>query len=142
VNRTGQPREFVPQFTLLTETGRRYEEAVLPQAVSLIRGREEPTIPVLGAVEIDGIIPPSAKQSIDDAVYGVAIWAGAAPRADRPSISVRGLSAGHQDVSTPDGKAVTRYKTLRIDLIRRGDELNLNEREISLSEPAYEWIYW
>jgi hypothetical protein len=142
VNRTGQPREFIPQFTLLTETGKRYEEAVLPQAVSLIRGREEPTIPVLGAVEIDGVIPPSTKQAIDDAVFGVAIWDGVDPRADRLTIYVRGLSDGHQEVSTPDGKTVTRYKTLRIDLIRRGDELNLNEREISLAEPAYEWIYW
>ena len=40
------------------------------------------------------------------------------------------------------GKPVTKYKTLRIDLIRRGDHRNLNEKEIQLVEPPYEWIYW
>src|SRR5437762_2076432 len=65
VNRPGKPREFVPEFTLVTETGKRYEEAVLPMAVPLIKGREEPSIRVLGAVEIDGVIPPSTKQAID-----------------------------------------------------------------------------
>lgn len=142
VNKTGEPRDFVPQFTLLTDTGKRYEEAVLPKAVEIVKNREDPSIRLLGAVDVVGRIPPSAKEGIDDAVFGVALWDGVDPRADRLSIYVRGLSDGWQDVTTPDGKQITKYKTLRIDLIRRGDDRNLNEKEITLAEPPYEWIYW
>lgn len=143
VNRTGEPRDLVPQFILLTDTGKRYEEAVIPKAVKIIQAREDPTIPLLGAVEIAGVIPPSTKEGVDDAVFGVAIWDGVDPDADRMSIYVRGLSDGYVEVPATDGgKPRVRYKTLRIDLIRRGDNRNLNEKEIELAEPPFEWVYW
>ncbi len=143
VNRTGKPRDFVPQFTLVTDTNKRYEEAVIPKAIPLIKGREDPDRRVLGAVEIAGVIPPTKSATVDSAVFGVAMWDHVDPKADRLQIFVRGLSDGYQRVSDPSGgAAVTRYKTLRIDLIRRGDDRNLNEQEITLAEPPYEWIYW
>jgi hypothetical protein len=143
VNHTGEPRMFVPQFSLVTDTGQRLEDAVIPQAVPVIQAREDASIPLVGAVNIMGMIPPSTKEGIDDAVYGVAVWDGVDPKADRFSVYVRGLSDGHQLVQPPDGgKPVVRYKTLRIDFIRRGDERNLNEREIQLNDPPYEWVYW
>jgi hypothetical protein len=143
VNRTGKPRMFVPQFTLVTDTGQRKEESVIPRAVDLIRTREDPAIPLLGAVDVVGMLPVSKKQGVDDAVYGVAMWEGIDPKADAFHIYVRGLSDGYQEVPTPDGsKSVTRYKTLRIDFLRRGDERNIHEKEIQLNEPPYEWVYW
>jgi hypothetical protein len=143
VNHTGKPREFVPQFTVITNTGKRCEEAVLPNAVQIVKAREEPSIPLLGAVDIDGIIPPSTKDGVDDAVYGVAMWDSIDPKADRIQIYVRGLSDGYKDVVPPDGgKPVAKYKTLRIDVIRRGDDRNLNEKELEPADPPYEWMYW
>lgn len=143
VNRTGKVRLFVPQFTLVTDTGQRVEEAVIPRAVQLIRAREDPSIPLLGAVDVVGMLPPTSKQGVDDAVYGVAAWIGVDPKADALHVYVRGLSDGYQEVPSPNGsKPVTRYKTLRIDFLRRGDERNLNEKEIQLNEPPYEWVYW
>lgn len=143
VNRTGQPRDFVPQFVLTTDTGKRYEEAVIPAAVPLVQTREDPTIKVLGAVDIAGRIPPSTKEGVDDAVYGVALFDEVDPKADRYSIFIRGLSDGWVETRPTDGsKPVIKYKTLRIDFIRRGDEHNINEKEIELAEPAYEWVYW
>ncbi len=143
VNRTGKPQNFVPQFTLVTDTGQRKEESVLPQAVTLIQAREDPSIRLLGAVDIMGVIPPSTKEGVDDAVYGVAVWEGVDPKADALHIYVRGLSDGYKLVAPPDGGAsVARYKTLRIDFLRRGDERNLNEKEIQLNDPPYEWISW
>ena len=47
------------------------------------------------------MIPPSTKEGIDDAVYGVAVWEGVDPKADRFSIYVRGLSDGYQVVTRP-----------------------------------------
>jgi hypothetical protein len=143
INHTGKPRMFVPQFSLVTDTGKRYEDTVLPQAVRTIQAREDPTIPLLGAVNIMGIVPTSAKEGIDDAVFGVAIWEGVDPKADRLQIFVRGLSDGYQTLTPPDGgKPIVRYKTLRADFIRRGDERNLTEKEIQLLDPPYEWVYW
>lgn len=142
INRTGKAREFVPQFTVITDTKKRFEEAVIPKAVKVIQAREDPSLTLLGAVDIAGIIPPSGKTGVDDAVFGVAMWDDIDPHADRIQIYVRGLSDGYQEKHGADGKTVVKYKTLRIDLIRRGDERNLDEKEIELADPAYEWVYW
>ena len=40
------------------------------------------------------------------------------------------------------GKPIVKYKTLRIDFIRRGDERNISEKEIEFNDPAYESVYW
>jgi hypothetical protein len=142
-NRTGKPRVFVPEFTMVNEAGQKFVENVIPQAVPLIQVREDATIPLLGAVNIVGVIPPSTKPDVDDAVYGVATWDKWDPKADRFSIYVRGLSDGYKEVPSPSGgKPTVKYKTLRIDFIRRGDEHNLDEREIYLNDPSHEWIYW
>ena len=72
---------------------------------------------------------------MDDAVFGVACWENWDPRSDRFSIYVRGLSDGYEDVlAAGGGKAKAKYKTLRIDFMRRG--------EIQLADPPYDWVYW
>jgi hypothetical protein len=143
VNRTGKPRDLVPQFIMVNENQQRIESEVVPQAVPIIQRREDVSIPVLGEVDIMGILPPSTKPNVDDAVFGVACWDRWDPKSDRFSIYVRGLSDGYKEVpSQSGGKAVAKYKTLRIDFIRRGDEHNLSEKEIQLADPPYEWVYW
>jgi hypothetical protein len=142
INRTGKPRMFVPQFTVVTDTGKRTEDTVLPKAVDQVQNREDPSIPLLGAVNIMGVIPPSTKEGIDDAVFGVAVWDNIDPHADKFSVYVRGLSDGYQQDTGADGKPVLKYKTLRIDFIRRGDQFELREKEIQLLDPPYEWVYW
>jgi hypothetical protein len=143
VNRAGKPRMFVPQFTMVNEAGQKFEDQVIPQAIPPIQSREDYTIPLLGAVNIMGTIPPSTKPDVDDAVFGVAVWDKWDPKADRFSIYVRGLSDGYKEVPSPSvGKPTVKYKTLRIDFIRRGDERNLSEKEYELNDPPYEWVYW
>ena len=58
VNRTGKPRQLVPQFTLVTDTGKRYEEAVIPNAVELIQARENKAYKRHGACRHRGDYPP------------------------------------------------------------------------------------
>ena len=138
INRTDQPRFFVPQFTLVTDTGKRYEDTVLPKAVKVIGNREDPLITNLyGAVNITGMVPVSNKQGIEDAVFGVAIWEGIDPHADKLAIYIRGLSNGYRTDPAPveGAKPVVRYKALELDFIRRGDEHDLKEREITPAEP-------
>jgi hypothetical protein len=128
---------------MVNELGEKFVDNVVPQAVPLIQAREDATIPLLGAVNVMGMIPPSTKQDVDDSVFGVATWDKWDPKSDRFSIFVRGLSDGYKESLAPKtGKPIIKYKTLRIDFIRRGDEHNLNEKEIYLNDPPYEWIYW
>jgi hypothetical protein len=143
VNRTGQPRMFAPQFVMVNEKGQRLEDEVIPEAIPIIQGREDRTIPVLGAVDVIGVIPPSTKPNVDDAVFGAACWDRWDPKADRFSIYVRGLSDGYVEVPAESGgKPTARHKTLRIDFIRHGDERNLSEKEFQLADPPYAWVYW
>jgi hypothetical protein len=142
-NRTGKPRVFVPEFIMVNEQGKKFHDNVIPQAVPLIQTREDATIPLLGAVNIMGSVPPSTKPDVDDSVFGVATWEKWDPESDRFSIFVRGLSDGYKEIPSPSrGKPTVKYKTLRIDFIRRGDARDLNENEIYLSDPPYEWVYW
>jgi len=143
VNHTSAPRPFYPQFIMVNEQGRRFEDAVVPEAIPIVQNREDPTIPVRGAVDIMGVIPPSSKQGVDDAVFGVAVWDEWDNSADRFSIYVRGLSDGYKEIPAPDGgKPIVKYKTLRLDFIRRGDERNISEKEIEPADPPYDWVYW
>lgn len=143
INRTDQPRRFVPQFTLVTDTGKRYEDSVLPSAVKLVQMREDPVVDLYGSVDIMGMVPPSKKQGVEDAVFGVAVWEGVDPHADKLTIFVRGLSDGYRNdpPANPGGQPVVRYKSLQIDFLRRGDQHDIHEREISLGEPPYDWTY-
>jgi hypothetical protein len=143
VNRTGAPRMFAPQFVMVNESQERLEDEVIPEAVPIIQSREDKSIPLHGAVDVIGMIPPSTKPNVDDAVFGVACWDRWDPKSDRFSIFVRGLSDGFVQVPGQDGgKPVAKYKTLRIDFIRHGDERNLNENEIQHADPPYQWVYW
>ncbi|HWE35981.1 MAG TPA: hypothetical protein VG406_05355 [Isosphaeraceae bacterium] len=144
INHTGAPRAFTPEFVLVTDTGKRYQDTVLPQAVKVIEASEDPTRPLLGAVEVMGMIPPSGKkEGIDDAVFGVAVWEAVDPKADLYTVYIRGLSDGMQELKPPDGgKPITRYKTLRLSFQKLGDDRDLRSDEIRLLDPPYEWIYW
>jgi hypothetical protein len=135
VNRTGKPRKFAPHFIMVNEQHQQFEDEAVPEAIPAIQVREDPTIPVLGAVDIIGTIPQSFKADVDDAVFGVACWEKWDPKSDRFSIYVRGLSDGREEVPAAGGdKPIAKEKTLRIDFIRRGDN--------QLAEPPYEWVYW
>jgi hypothetical protein len=145
VNRTGKPRMFVPQFTLVTNTGKRYEDSVIPQAIPVIQKREDLNVDLYGAVDVIGIIPPSTKEGVDDTITGVAVWEDIDPHADAFKLYIRGMSDGYQKLVPPGGgttQPVIRDKTLRIDFSCPGAPGLRNEHQIHLADPAYEWIYW
>lgn len=149
VNRTGKPRMFVPQFFLETDTGKRYPDRVVPQAVRVIEAREHSRpgligVPVLGAVSSTGMIPLSQEDTVDQAVHGVAVWVVDPEIAGSDSLTVfvQGLSDGFRVVEdNSEGAEKVEYKTLRIDFAMPGDAIELREREIRLMDPPYEWIY-
>ncbi len=141
VNRSGTPRMFAPRFIMLNDKDEKFEANVVPQAIPAIQAREDPAIPILEGVDINGILPASTKPDVDDAVYGVATWEKWDHKADHFRIYVRGLSGVDKAIPSPSGgKPSMKDKTLKIDFIRRADRHNINLRQIQLADPPHEWI--
>ncbi len=151
INQTGEPRLFVPEFVLATnDTGQVLRNSIIPEAVAVINRREDDLLRAgkpLQAYSV-GMIPPSENANGFRAYYGVALFEGVDPNTDDFSIYITGLSDFH---IAPEGQELapfdpledrTRYKTLRLDFLMRGDEFDLTEREVQQAVPAYEWVYW
>ena len=145
VNRTGKPQMFVPQFSLIDDAGKRYDDVVLPQAVKNIQAREDPRISLVGAVTVMGMIPPSTKEGIDDAVYGVAVWDTVDFKADAFKVYIRGLSDGYQIVQPPEGGKAS-YTPLqghphRLHSDPATNASPTNGRSASVTRRS-EWVYY
>jgi len=140
---------------LETEDEQRFRDRIIPQAVPVIQNREDPTTPLKSGVAITGMVPPSRKPDVAEAVYGVATWIVEDPIAesDKLHVYVRGLSNGLQILDQQNGNPPNaqggnssssesvKYKTLRLDFARPGDRFQYKESEIQLLDPPYEWIY-
>jgi len=169
VNRTKEPRTFIPDFELVTlDHPASYHDEVLPAVEDAIRKIEDPT----GLLDIKNSVTIAAKpipvsdppgQGYPITVTGVAIWDGT-PALDpekpwkdnRPdgtkdisdsnrfTIFVSGLSNGWVLVDpVVKGKAeapLIRRKTLQLNFKRVGDRYSMDAREINFVAPA-EWIY-
>ncbi len=159
INRTGEPRMFVPDFELVTlDYPSVHHDLDSPTVVEAIQRIEDPTgyQDIKNSVTISSKkIPISKADAFPIAVTGVAIWDGTAadpskrdPKvkdladATRFSIFVRGLSNGFVivDAPAPGDPPVARHKTLQLNFKRVGDRNILDSRDISFMPPA-EWIY-
>jgi hypothetical protein len=161
INRTGEPRLFVPDFELVTlDNPAVYHDEVLPFVEQAIRKIEDPTRyqDIQNSVTIGkNPIPVSkpASEAFPRAITGVAIWDAtpADPEKRDPnardlasttrfSIFVRGLSNGFVTVDplVPGGAPITRYKTLQMNFKRVGDRFSQDARDIQFQAPA-EWMY-
>jgi hypothetical protein len=169
INRTKEPRTFIPDFELVTlDHPASYHDEVLPSVEDAIRKVEDPTgyQDIKNSVTIASKpIPVSqpADKAFARAVTGVAIWDGTPDldpekpwKDNRPEgtkdisdsnrfkIFVSGLSNGWVLVDpVVKGKAeapLIRRKTLQLNFKRVGDRYSVDSREISFVPPS-EWIY-
>jgi hypothetical protein len=161
INRTGEPRVFVPDFELVTlDPPAVYHDDTEPTVEEAIRRLEDPTgyQDIKNTVLISKVPIPVSKppeEAFPRAVTGVAIWDGTHgdpkqrdPKvkdladATRFSIFVHGLSNGFVivDPLVPGEAPITRSKTLQMNFKRLGDRFLLDGRDISFQPPA-EWIY-
>lgn len=161
INRTGEPRLFVPQMELVTlDNPGIYKDEDLPAVVDAIKRIEDPTgyQDIKNSVTISSSPVPVSKpvdQAFPKAITGVAVW-DASPAdlkkrdsehkdlmdCTRFSIFVRGLSNGFVTVDpiAPGQPPITRHKTLQLNFRRQGDRFSVDSRDISFVAPA-EWIY-
>jgi len=162
INRTKEPRKFVPVFELVTHDHPAvyYADEALIGVQKAIQKLEDPTgyQEIKNCVEIMKLPIPVSKppgEAFPRAITGVAIWDGtpADPKARDPkakdlsdatrySIFVGGLSNGLVVVDPPrKGESpIVRHKTLQLNFKRTGDRLQFDSRDISFVAPA-EWIY-
>lgn len=138
-NRTGEPRMFVPEFTLVSNTGKAYTDKVIPVAQRAIVAREAPLLPMANSATIGPIIPVSPEEGLDRSTYGVAMWQDVDPTTDKFSVFVTGLSNGYKVIQEEPGRIRVERKTLELKYWRPGDEFFEHEKEIRFEES--EWIY-
>jgi hypothetical protein len=161
INRTGQPHEFYPRFSLVTlDPPATFLDNNFPLVEDEIRKREDATgyQRIKNSVSIsEKPIPPSRPEgeAFPRAVTGVAIWDGAPGDGKRDSsgkkdladanqfsIFVSGLSSDYVlvDPLVKGQPPIVRRKTLQLDFKRVGDRYYMDSREISFVPPA-KWIY-
>jgi hypothetical protein len=161
INRTGEPRDFVPTFELVThDYPGVYHDEVLSSVQNAVKRIEDPTgyQDIKNSVEISVRPIPVSKppgEAFPRAVTGVAWWDASAadPKKRDPktrsladttqfSIFVQGLSNGYVivDPPAPNLQPVTRYKTLQLKFRREGERFSTDSRDIKFLPPA-EWIY-
>lgn len=140
INRSKEPRNFIPDFELVTlDKPGVFHDQVLPKVQEAVKRVEDPTgfLDIKNSVTIASQpIPVSKENAVPRAVTGVAIWDDIDPEANRYSIFVSGLSNGW----SVDDQGKVRRKTLQLDFKRLGDRFQMDSREIRF-EPPVKWLY-
>jgi hypothetical protein len=137
------PPLFVPEFTLLTtdtETPQTFTDQVIPEALPVIRKREQGEYQ--SSVDIVGPIPAAGDLGDPDrkGLWGVATWRGIDPEADHYTVFLTGFSNGIRKIEAPDGKPATLSKSIEMKFWRPGDKFDQTEPEIRPVGRA-QWIY-
>jgi len=137
------PPLFVPEFTLQTtdtQTPQIFADVVIPEALPIIQKREKGKY--LSSVDIVGPIPAAGELGDADreGLWGVVMWRGIDPEADRYTVYLTGLSNGIKKIDGTDGEPITLNKTVELKFWRPGDKFDQAEPEIR-PDGAARWIY-
>jgi hypothetical protein len=141
-NLTGQPRDFIPDFELLTNLGTLHRDEVLPKVQEEIAQKEGvPGFDTILNTTTIGLKPiPVTKPEANPAyVTGLAIFPDVvekAPATTSFTIFVSGLSNGWQE--GPQG--ITYRKTLQLNFARAADA-NAQNSQVIRYLPPNDWIY-
>jgi hypothetical protein len=163
INKTAEPRTFVPDFELVTQDTRMtYRDEILPSVQDRIIALEDSAgvLNIKNSVTITRFpIPPSRENALPRAITGVAIWTdpneplpdddeetrkkkAALPKLTGSnffSIYVAGLSNGWAETEAVGGGTVVRRKTLQLNFRRFGD--GTLRRDEDLRYINHDWIY-
>ena len=143
INKTGQPRTFIPDFELVTlDRNTVHHDEIMPAVQAEVAKTEDPTgfYSVKNSVTIAAQpIPPTKPDSNPVTITGVAIFPDVVEKAGdttRFSIFVTGLSNGW----SVDKDNTLRRKTLQLNFRRFADARIQDNRAFQFVTPA-EWIY-
>jgi hypothetical protein len=150
-NRNADPQYFIPEFELVTkDLNTSHLDEPQPFILEQIRRIEDKT----GILNLQTTIsiskrpvPLSKPDAIPRMVSGVAIWtdiAERAPRTNKFSVYIAGLSNGLATEQTADGEVLVKRKTLQINFLRPTDDNNPEVTDVKPDDangPAESWIY-
>jgi hypothetical protein len=153
-NKYSDPVVFLPKFDLVTkDLNTLHLDEPHPILVEHIRKIEDPekvlNPPIQTTIDISRKpIPPTKPDSIARVISGAAIWtdmAERAPKTNKFSIYVVGLSNGLATEETPDKRKFIKQKVLRLDFVRPTDDNNPNPTDIrpdpGNTGQSETWIY-
>lgn len=156
-NLSGEPQTFLPEFELVTkDLNTTHLDEPQPYIVEQLNKIENPTADAQLDARLRlntsiGIskrpIPPTLPDSIPKVVTGVAVWtdmAEKAPRTNKFSVYITGLSNGLAVEETMTGEKLIKRKTLQINFVRPTDDKRPQVSDIvpdDVNGPAERWIY-
>lgn len=152
-NLSGEPQTFLPEFELVTkDLFTSHLDEPQPFIVDQLDAVENPTkerrLSLQTTIDISKRpIPPTLPDSIPKVVTGVAVWTDMgikAPKTNKFSVYVTGLSNGLAVEETPTGERLIKRKTLQINFLRPTDDNKPQAGDIVPDEangPAERWIY-
>lgn len=150
-NRSSDPQYFIPEFELVTkDLNTTHLDEPQPYVVEQIRKIED-TTGILNLQTTISIskrpVPLSRPDAIPRMVSGIAVWtdiADRAPRTNKLSVYIAGLSNGLATEQTADGELLVKRKTLQINFLRPTDDNRPEVTDVKpddASGPAESWIY-
>ena len=149
--RAADPVTFLPEFELVTkDLNTTHLDDPEPFVVEQIKKREDETgiLNLQTSISISKRpVPPSLPDAIPKMVSGIAVWtdmAERAPRTNRFSVYISGLSNGLPPEQLPTGELLIRRKPLQINFVRPPDDNRPEITDIRPDEangPAHKWIY-
>jgi hypothetical protein len=149
----GQPVTFLPEFELVTKdllTAHLDEPQplIVSQLEKIENPENHPSLRLLSSIDISKKpIPVSSPDAIPRVVTGVAVWtdmAEKAPKTNKFSVYVVGLSNGQATEELRTGEKIIKRKTLQINFIRPTDDVRQQVTDIrpdNANGPAEQWIY-
>jgi hypothetical protein len=150
-NKTSDPVVFLPKFVLVTrDLNTVHLDEPQPYLVDQIRAIEDPTkvLNIQTSVDIARRpIPVTLPDSVPRLISGVAVWtdmAEKAPKTNKFSVFITGLSNGLATEESKDGQKFIKEKVLRIDFLRPTDDTNPNPTDIRLdmtNNQPETWFY-
>lgn len=152
-DRAAEPVTFLPEFELVTKdlltTHLDEPQPLIVAQLNKIENKENhPSLRLQTSIEISKRpIPPSKPDAIPRVVTGVAVWtdmAEKAPKTNKFSVYVVGLSNGQATEELRTGEKLIKRKTLQINFIRPTDDVRPQVTDIRPDDsngPAEQWIY-
>ena len=148
VKGTQKPLRFIPSFVLEShDLKKAFRAKYRPDVVSQIAAKERVTRGALhDSASISRMEIPVSTPSADRSVWGVATWDNVDPRADFISVIVGGLTnayrwqppkGGYRPGSPQQEQDVVQTKQLQLNFWRAGDNVDLNDNEITFGVPVF-----
>jgi hypothetical protein len=146
-----EPVTFLPEFELVTKDLQRDglldepQPFCLDQLNEIENPQKHPNLNIQSTIAISKRpIPPTLPDAIPRVVTGAAVWTEKAPKTNKFSVYVVGLSNGLATEELKDGRKLIKRKTLQINFVRPTDDNKPQITDIRPDDangPAEQWMY-